>query len=181
MACKRSIALLILLVGLSSGCNQNAGTPAAVSNNAAPDPLAPRYEASLAEGIDFKKPGYPSFLAEVSGISGHENWGRWTDGPVVKFRFKRNLPNKFTLRLGSGAFGQNMNQPIIVRAGNVSRHFTVKDPMGKEIFTMNFEGVDGADILEIVPPKPTRPKDIDPKTTDERLLGLAMFSLKIQE
>jgi hypothetical protein len=37
------------------------------------------YEATLAQGIDFKKDGYPAFIAQVAGMSGLEPWGRWSD------------------------------------------------------------------------------------------------------
>ena len=47
-----------------------------------PDPLGPRYEVTMMDGIDFTKPGYPTFLSDVSGISGPEPWGRWTDGEM---------------------------------------------------------------------------------------------------
>ena len=61
--------------------------------------LEPQYTATLAEGINFAKPGAPDFLVAASGLSGVESWGRWTDanlGPVV-FRFRDSLPRDFTL------------------------------------------------------------------------------------
>jgi len=179
----------LVLIGLLSGCGEDpkpkvqaaAPSVAAVAGTTTPatDPLAPRYEATLAEGIDFKKEGYPSFLAEVSGMSDYEGWGRWTDGPVAKLRFTQPLPDKFTLLINAGAIGPNLGKPIIVRTGKVEKEFTAKDPQATA-FSLNFEGVNGTDTIEIIPPKPVRPKDIDPKSEDVRMLGVSMISLKVQ-
>jgi phosphoglycerol transferase len=172
------LGLLLLLAGLISGCGNDSGVP--VAENVNSDLMAPRYEASLSEGIDFKKPGYPSFLVDVSGVSGREDWGRWSDGPSVKFRFKQSLPNKFTLLISAGAMGPNLNQPIIVRIGKVNQKFisTEKDQVSE--FALNFEDIKDADTIEIIPPKPTQPKDIDPNNGDQRFLGVAMVSIKIK-
>jgi phosphoglycerol transferase len=173
----RYFGLLLVLIALLSGCGKDPDTPVAATKNL--DALAPRYEASLAEGIDFKKPGYPSFLAEVSGMSGYEPWGRWSLGPVAKFRFKKILPSKFTLLIRANAFGPNVNQPIIVRAGEVEQEFTGTSNATE--FTLSFEGVKDTDSIEIHLPKPTQANALDPKSTDMRLIGLAMVFLKLQQ
>lgn len=175
----KTFGLLLILSGLLFGCSDEP-KPTGATVAVVTDPLGPRYEASLAEGIDFKKPGYPSFLAEVSGMHGREDWGRWTDGPAAKFRFKQPLPSKFTLLIGAGAIGPNATLPIEVNAGNVKRKFNLQDTPGKDTFVLNFEGVEGTDTIELVPPKPVRPKDINPKSDDPRLLGVAMLYLKIR-
>ena len=196
MTTTKSLVLLLVLIGLLSSCGEDpkpkvqavapSVAPVAAITDPAADPLAPRYEASMAEGIDFKKAGYPNFLAEVSGISGRENWGRWTDGSAAKFRFNQPLPSKFTLLINAGAIGPNFGKPVIVRAGKVTKDFTVKNPAdttppGLAEFALAFEGVDGSDTIEIVPPKPTRPKDINPKSDDGRLLGVGLVHLKVQQ
>lgn len=176
MLSTRYSSLVIVLISLLSACGEDSKTK---TQAAVVDPLTPRYESSLAEGVDFKKPGYPNFLAEVSGMATQEAWGRWTNATVAKFRFKQKLPNKFTLLISAGAIGPNVGKPIIVRAGNVTREFIVNIP-GPIEFSLNFEGVDGADTIEIVPPNPVRPKDIDPKSDDERTLGISMINLKVK-
>ncbi len=144
------------------------------------DSLSPRYEATLAEGIDFKKPGYPSFLAEVSGMSGREEWGRWTDanqGPV-KFRFAQPLPKQFTLELQARGFGPNVGQPIKVIVGGLEKSFVAESPQ-TQTYSVTFEGMDGADSIEIVPPHTASPKDEDPASNDQRKIGVGMILLKI--
>jgi phosphoglycerol transferase len=93
----------------------------AVEKAIAVDPLGPKYESTLAEGIDFKKPRYPSFLIDITGVSAREDWCRWTDAnivPVARFQFNKPLPKKFILELQANAIGQNVGQPK-VRVGDI--------------------------------------------------------------
>lgn len=192
---KRSVVGILAVVwGVAlAGCGDKpeakvaaeAAAPAPVSTSGAQaaDPLAPRYEASLAEGIDFTKSGYPTFLVEVSGMSGHEAWGRWTDaaeGATAKFRFVQPLPQKFALELKANAFGPNLGRPVKVRAGAVEKEFVVKDAQAPELHVLTFDGVNGADTIEIVPPQPTSPKQLDPQNGDQRMLGVSLVSLQIK-
>ena len=182
-----AIILLILFTTLS-GCGDKSETKYPDCNvpapGAAPVPsmLSPRYEATLAEGIDFKKDGYPDFLDEVTGMSGHEDWGRWTEaayGPVAVFRFKQPLPQKFTLEITAKAFGPNEDETVMVRVGSVERAFVV--PAVAPVpgtYSLDFESKNGADAIEIVPPKPTCPAELK-VSHDTRKLGLGLYSLKI--
>jgi phosphoglycerol transferase len=143
------------------------------------DPLAPRYQSTLAEGIDFRKPGYPEFLKEVTGVSIPELWGRWTDAnlsPTAKFKFKKPLPRSFTLILEAHAFGPNLNAPITIRAGRTTKTLVIDS--ARE-YRIKFAKVK-SDDLEIIPPKPTAPKDVDPTNADPRKLGLGLTTLKMQ-
>lgn len=155
--------------------------PSFAAEKAKVDPLAPRYEATLAEGIDFKKPGYPNFLASVAGMSVHEPWGRWSDAnvsPQVIFTFKKKLPKKFTLELDVSAYYKNDNKPIRVRIGKVEKTFVIKAPV--QPYQLSFDNVNGS-AIEIFPAEPTRPCDFEQKITDNRKLGIAFKSLKIKE
>ncbi len=139
------------------------------------------YNRSLAEGIDFSRDGYPNFLAEVSGMSDRENWGRWTDAnmePTAKFRFKQQLPEKFTLEVKLSAIGQNVGVPIKVRVGMVEKTVTVADTAYK-VFRLDFDGVKGADTIEIMPPKPTSLLELSGAREDTRKLGVGLVYLKI--
>ena len=147
------------------------------------DPLSPRYESSLTEGIDFKKPGYPSFLIAASGVSGREDWGRWTDAdvaPVVKFKFKKTLPGKFTLVLQANAIGGNVGSPVIIRAGNSERIIIVKNWPDQTVYEVNLSDIGTADTLEIIPPSPFSQK-ASGQGADDRKLGLGFISLKIKK
>jgi hypothetical protein len=140
--------------------------------------------AELAEGIDFKKQGYPEFLIGVSGMSEYEPWGRWTEaaaGPAAKFRFGQALPRKFTLEITANAFGPNNGEPVKVRAGGIEKTFVITTKKEADTYRLVFETDGTADSLEITPPKPTSPNEIDPKNGDTRKLGIALLSLRIKE
>jgi hypothetical protein len=155
--------------------------PSFAAEKAKADPLAPRYDASLADGIDFKKPGYPNFLASVAGISVAESWGRWSDAnlnPQVVFTFKKKLPKKFVLELNVNAYYQNDNKPIRVRIGKVEKTFVIKTH--GQTYQLSFDNVNG-NAIEIFPADPVRPCDLEKTKTDNRKLGLLFISLKIKE
>lgn len=192
---KFSIVLIagLLLAGCDSsnqapaaGAGATAAAPTASSTpaSAAPaaNPLQPQYAATLAEGIDFARPGYPEFLSEVSGMSGVESWGRWTDANLANsatFHFKQALPAKFTLEITGYAIGPNVGQPIRVQIGNVEKILTFTD-MPAQTTAIAFEGVRGADAISLIVPNSIQPSAIS-DSADTRKLGLALVSLKIRE
>lgn len=144
-----------------------------------PDLLRPRYAATLAEGIDFSRNGYPDFLEEVSGLSGLEGFGRWTDAPMTRLRFRKPLPREFTLLLRFGAIEQNVGKPTVLRVGGVERALIVTNPSSTE-YAVYFDGVEDSDTIEIIPFSHAGLSDLDPKNPDMRALGLTMNSLKIK-
>ena len=166
---------VVALAGLAQTSLHAKEAPAA-------DPLAPRYASTLAEGIDFRKPGYPNFLVEVTGVSGHEPWGRWTDStlsPTATFKFSKPPPNNFTIELKASAFGPNGNIPSTIRVGKIEQQIVPKDG-GTHDYKLEFKGVT-ASTLEIIPAKPTAPKDIkDLKSGDPRKLSFGLITLKIK-
>lgn len=151
-----------------------------------PTPVVPPkpYEATLAEGIDFNKPGYPTFIAEVTGMSGYEANHRWSDatqGKIIKFGFKKPLPKKFTLEIVASAFGPNDGLPIKVQVGSVEKTFTItNNKTGIQPYSIPFK-TDGKSVsLELTPPKPTSPVELNPKSGDARKLAINFISLKIK-
>lgn len=174
-----SLGLVILL----SACSEKPAVVAAAAKVQAANQLTPQYESTLAEGIDFKKPGYPSFLIEVAGVSNRDEWGRWTDAtasPAVRFRFSKPLPKKFTLELQANAFGPNEGKPTKIRVGNVEREVTIKNVPSYSVYAAEFDDVVSADTIEIIPPNPVLPREVDATNKDERKLGLGLVSLKIK-
>ena len=161
----------------STGQLKAGGSTSATAQKPAADPLAPRYEATLAEGIDFRKPGYPNFLAEVSGMSAQEPWGRWSNGKLVTFRFKQPLPTKFTLVVSGGAAGTNINQPFLVKAGAVEKEIKfAADPFSKPIpQRLSFQLDAPVNLIEITVPNPSQPS-----SGDARKIGIGIITLKIE-
>jgi hypothetical protein len=202
---KASVLIFSGVIGLA-GCNEQpqeptakievskAETPSATSAVVTPAPVAvpapaivapPKpYEATLAEGIDFKKPLYPTFIADVTGMSGYEPTIRWSEGPLVKFRFKQVLPKKFTLEIVASAYANNEGVPVKVRVGDVEKSFVItnlKAPAkAPSVYSLSFKTDGKSDTLEITPPKPTSPQELNPKNGDNRKLGIAFVTLKIK-
>ena len=115
-------------------------------------------------------------------MSGYEPWGRWTDasaGPVAKFRFRHALPRRFALELKAGGFGPNIGLPVKVKVGTAEQTFVLSAKQDPETYRLIFETDGTADTVEITPPKPTSPNEIDPKNRDPRKLGLSLFSIRI--
>jgi hypothetical protein len=176
--------IVLMSVFLLTGCGDKPAPTAQIVAGNAVSAVPAGYEATLAEGIDFKRVGYPNFLAEVTGMSGYEAPGRWTEfaaGPVAKFRFKQALPRKFTLEIAADGFGPNAGVPIPVKVGSVAKTFTIAPFVANKVNTYRLEfETDGlADTIEITPPKPTSPNELDPKNVDTRKLGIFFYSLKI--
>lgn len=149
---------------------------------ATPDRLGPRYDATLAQGIDFARRGYPQFVADVSGISDFESWGRWSDanlGPSVRIRFRQALPSKLTLEITANAFGPNLGQAVRVRIGQAEKEFVHSDPRVPGSYRLTFDAV-GGDTIEIIPPRPVSPAEVA-GTTDVRKVGIGLIALKVFE
>lgn len=156
-----------------------------------------RYEATLEQGIDFTKPGYPLFLKNVTGISNPESWGRWSDakdaGPRVVFEFNEPLPNQFILELAIKAYGPNKSLPIKVIAGKKSVEFSLDHKMPNnqiQIVKIPIELVQGDGpfkTIEIIPAKPTappKPQNFNPSNpgdADQRSLGVGLKVLAIHK
>lgn len=149
-----------------------------LNNEKTTDKIEFAQEASLY--VDFADNNYPVFLSNVSGMSHQEAWGRWTDAdlaPGAKFVFKNPLPGKFTLELKAHAFGPNIGRPVKVIAGGIEKTFSPESKTGDEIFQLDFNGVKG-NIIEIIPPKPTSPKDAG-VNQDPRKIGVGLVYMKV--
>ncbi|OBW95292.1 DUF7024 domain-containing protein [Gallibacterium salpingitidis] len=137
------------------------------------------YRATLSEGTIFNKEGYPDFLANVSGISYLEDWGRWSDvnlNKYVEFAFKEALPKNFKLELEIGGY-QNVGNFITVKIGGKIKKLKLVDSSIRK-YELEFYDIENATTIKIVPPKPTSPKSLQ-QSNDTRKLGLSFASLRI--
>ena len=143
-----------------------------------PDPI--RYDSLLSDGIIFSTPGYPKFIEKASGVSQAEKWGRWTNenyGPCI-FTFKTPLPKKFNLELTAVPFGPNNNAPTIIKIGDIESSVLINKSTQTK-YTLEITNPSLSNTLEIIPPFPTSPFEIDPKNKDGRKLGIGLYTLKI--
>lgn len=137
-----------------------------------PDPS----EIALADGIIFSNPDYPSFLENVSGMSGREAWGRWSDGKEVVFTFKKSLPAKFDLVLKASVISSNENKSIPFKVGKWSGSLNM--PAGSidnaKEYRLHVNNSTKSKEIRITIPNP-----VQPGTTDTRYLGIAFITMKI--
>lgn len=139
---------------------------------------APRYEATFADGVQFWKPGVPLFVADMNGVSAHEPWGRWTDGPEAVVTFTQPLPTRFTVVVTAAAYGPNVAQPATFVVGSVVRTAIFDTELGRgapDVRRIRFDTAGQSDRLEIRPFRPMRPYN-----GDKRALGLALIRLQIE-
>ena len=141
------------------------------------------YPASINEGIDFKKPSYPDFLRYVSGLSQAESWGRWSDaffgGSIVQFGFRKPLPEKFILEFQAIPYADNGKFPTRVRVGNHEQLFFINGDASKK-YEMLVDNSEKSDVIQIYPPSPTHPHQLNLLDQDPRRLGIGFISLSIK-
>jgi hypothetical protein len=132
--------------------------------------------------FNFSKEQLPSYVSDITGFSYQEEWGRWTDANLsssAKIKFNSFLPEKFTLEIKAIAFETNAHNYVKIRIKETEKTFYIKDT-GKNIYQINFDGIISSDTIEIIPPHPVSPKDIN-LADDPRKLGLGLIHLKIIE
>ena len=121
-------------------------------------PSGVRYQATLAEGIDFSREGWPAFVKEIKGVSGVEPWGRWSDAKINKFvevEFVKPLPTSFVLILRAQPFGRNVGVPVQIKIGDYSG--TVVFSGGVEEKRIEVVTKTPASKIQISPPLPESP------------------------
>jgi hypothetical protein len=152
-----------------------AAFPTPVRAEVYPAGELPDYEATFEQGIDFRRPGYPTFIRYVTGISKLEEWGRWSVGPKVTLTLANPLSGKFRLILVGGAFGKNVGAPIPVKIGHVLQKVTFSGgPHPAGVQTLEFELKRPATTIEFTIPHPTAPEG------DNRQVGIGFLQLRIE-
>lgn len=141
-----------------------------------------RYAATLAEGIDFAREGLPDFLANVSGLSAKESWGRWSDAttvPAVTFTFKQPLPSKFTVVFSALCTKENENVPIRVLAGAAEKSVTLAKSNTMQQCEISFDLKEPTTTLVFSPAKTSSPKELG-ESEDLRHLAIGFAKLSIE-
>ncbi|MEI9478841.1 MAG: hypothetical protein WCO26_20035 [Deltaproteobacteria bacterium] len=140
-----------------------------------------RYPAILAEGIDFRRSGFPVFIKEINGLSSAEPWGRWSDAKLsksVEIKFYRSLPASFTLILRAMPFGSNSGAPVKIQVGDHIE--TVIFSGGMEEKRIRVVTKNPVFKIRIFPPFPKSPSSIG-VNSDTRKLGIGFERIWIEE
>jgi hypothetical protein len=139
------------------------------------------YEVTLEEGIDFKKPSYPTFLKFVGGISQREDWGRWTDANLGKsalLGFKNPLPKRFTLELVAQPYPTHLGKPTLIRVGQQERSIVIDGKSNH--YSLDFEHDGTVDLIEIIPPGSSAKNNSVTSSEDPRQIGIGLVEIKIK-
>ena len=145
------------------------------------DHLGFRYKATFADGIDFRRLDYPSFVKDIQGLSELEVWGRWSDAnlaPVVSLDFNLPLPSHFNLIFTAQAFGPNVNKDLVINIGKQSYSFKVSSSLTEFHKAIDL-GNDMVTHIEFVPSVPVSPKNLN-LSEDRRMLGIGISNLRFQ-
>jgi hypothetical protein len=136
-------------------------------------------ETILEQGIDFTRPKFPRFVAEVSGLSTAEAFGRWTDGNDVEIRFRHALPRRFTLQL-TGWLGWFVRNPYVELRVGAQKNIIRMKPGVPSVCSIGFSNPEGADAISFKIPGAAQPIDPDGGASDDaRQLGIALSKLKV--
>jgi phosphoglycerol transferase len=125
--------------------------------------------------IDLRAPA-PLFL-ELSGFSGAEPWGRWTDADEARVVLPQRLPACVEIELEARAFGPNAGEPVSVLGGASPVSLT----FGAELETRRVMlcGLSGRSELVLKVPRPTSPQSLG-QGGDTRRLGLGIARLALR-
>lgn len=139
-----------------------------------------RYLSNMEDGIDFSKKILPSFVKTLSGLSGVEEWGRWSDadlGSMVEITFADPLPKSFTLELNGSAFGPNIGSQLTIIYGEEARNIRIS---GSDFVLIEKFGPSNRTISDIkfMPRNPVSPQELG-ISDDTRKIAIGFKSLKI--
>lgn len=145
------------------------------------DRLGKRYNATFAQGIDFTREDFPSFVADVTGLGGPNPFGRWSDqslGDVVRIDFKKPLPQHFTLALKAVPFGPNADKDLTIRIGTQVLRVRLKAGEGAYRLPVDL-GSEQVMGMAIVPAMPISPFELK-QSGDTRKFGVGLIRLAFE-
>jgi hypothetical protein len=135
----------------------------------------PRYAAQPEQGILFGKEGLPGFVKYIYGFSGHQSWGRWTDGKFGQnagIVLEQGLRGSVCLNVRLLPATSQLNKEITVVFGDQSKKVVFSNGEFEDYFVDFFEH-NPADVIEF------KLSDMPPAIPDGRRLGLGMAYLRL--
>lgn len=135
----------------------------------------------LRSGITFNQDKFSYFILKDSGFSNKEDWGRWSDAnnaKLITLELLKPLPKKFNLIITAKAFSQNIGLPTIIKIGSIQKEIILGQDL-KE-YSIPFELSGKTTKIEIIPPRPVSPREVDSSNSDTRRLGIGIASMVFQ-
>lgn len=175
-----AVALTAVFVAfLLTACGESAQVESQKKQVQA-NPLEPRYQATLSEGITFRNPGYPTFISAVKGISSVENFGRWTDDTKAVLEFDQPLPKKFTLIVTASMYAPSMGKPIKIEIGGAKYDAEFSQQWNFKEISIPVSTDGNVKLISFELPDAKIPQLLG-QGGDGRKLSLALSSLRIIE
>ena len=134
-----------------------------------PDP------APVVARVPLSVPPDPKVVTAIEGLSGMEEWGRWSDGERVTIHFAQPLPRQVGVMVRGRAFDVNATLPFRMEVGEpgkvVSKEFRLGGGTGS--VGLHFDTDGSARSVSIVVPRPVSPAELG-SGADRRRLGIAL-------
>ena len=137
-----------------------------------------RYSATLDDGIDFSREGWPSFVEKAFGISHPEPWGRWTDARLARSArivLSKPLAGPICIAIKFAPSDNQMGKPVLVRVGKMELKI-VPDTSGAQWYRLDFAVLEPQSTIEIEPAAPARVSSGDP-----RVIGIGLYHLTVTQ
>jgi phosphoglycerol transferase len=135
-----------------------------------PDPRA-------VHSVKFAVPEADPDRVKLTGLSGFEQWGRWSDAKTVQVEFAQPLPRDMTLLLDAAAYGPNAQQDFVVRIGPDEQR--IRLPAEHHTVRLSFHTDGAARQISIEVPHPVSPSQLG-QGPDTRRLGIALYSMAVE-
>jgi hypothetical protein len=142
----------------------------------------PHYDSTPEEGMVFNRTGLPSWVLMTHGLSGREEWGRWSDenvAPTAGLTFARPFDGDLCLDFTARAVPWMAGQSVEVRLGGEERSFHVAGE-GLSDYRLQFDHLHGAKELDFVlPPHLPTVRQRVPGSGDPRRVGINISTLRM--
>ena len=127
--------------------------------------------------IRFDREVLSASVSKISGFSGWEPAGRWTEGPMARIELAEPLSGRVTLRLETAmAMPPSTHTDLPIRIGGVEHQLRLEG--GPTTADIRFDLPGPANAIEIVIPNPVAPRDLN-LNSDPRKLGIMVKSITI--
>lgn len=140
-----------------------------------------RYKDDKEFFVDFTRKNLPLSIENVSGLSGEEVDGRWSDAnlsPTLQITFNKNIPKKTNLKIEAQSFGPNGNEDTIIKIGKVEKKIKIANEVKICNIIIDTDGT--SNTIEIIPPDPRSPLSLG-VNNDSRKLGIKFKSISLEE
>jgi phosphoglycerol transferase len=124
---------------------------------------------------DFSRPLGRDLVASAEGLSGIENFGRWSDAREVVLHLNMPLPKSGVVLLKAMSYGDNADQDFILRSGTGSATFRITGSLQEVAIPFETDGAQRTLTIEV--PHPVSPSETG--GVDTRKLGIALAEIGI--